>query len=238
MSVVAELTALTITAAWIGLIHTLVGPDHYLPFVAMSKARDWSTARTFWVTLLCGVGHVGSSIVLGSIGIALGMVLTDLTGTESLRGEIAGWLLLSFGLLYMVWGVRRAILNRPHTHTHLHGAEGEHAHEHAHTHEHAHVHDARDRRRLTPWVLFTIFIFGPCEPLIPLLMYPAASQTAWAVAIVASVFALTTIGTMLAVVMLAVGGLRFVRLRGLERYSHALAGATVFLCGLAIQMGL
>lgn len=57
-----ELTILTITAASIGLFHTLLGPDHYLPFIVMAKAGKWSLFKTAWVTFLCGIGHVGSSI--------------------------------------------------------------------------------------------------------------------------------------------------------------------------------
>jgi nickel/cobalt transporter (NicO) family protein len=34
-----ELTVITITAASIGLFHTLMGPDHYLPFIVMARAR-------------------------------------------------------------------------------------------------------------------------------------------------------------------------------------------------------
>ena len=66
------LTTLTITAASIGFLHTLLGPDHYLPFIAMSRARQWSPARTALVTVLCGVGHVAGSVLPGVIGIALG----------------------------------------------------------------------------------------------------------------------------------------------------------------------
>jgi len=62
-----ELTILLITAASIGFFHTLLGPDHYLPFVAISKARDWSQTKTLLLTILCGFGHVLSSIILGLI---------------------------------------------------------------------------------------------------------------------------------------------------------------------------
>jgi len=36
-----DLTVLTITAASLGLFHTLFGPDHYLPFIMMARARRW-----------------------------------------------------------------------------------------------------------------------------------------------------------------------------------------------------
>jgi sulfite exporter TauE/SafE len=87
-------------------------------------------------------------------------------------------------------------------------------------------------------VLFTIFVFGPCEPLIPILMYPAAAESAFGVAMVAGVFGAATILTMLATVLLLSFGLSRIPTRGLERYSHALAGLAIFLCGVAIHLGL
>ena len=231
-----EMIYLLATAATIGLFHTLLGPDHYLPFIAMAKARRWSTAKTALVTLACGIGHVAGSVVLGLIGIAAGLALHVLELTESIRGEYAAWLLTAFGLVYCVWGIRRAIRNKPHTHHHAH-REIEHTHHHAHNADHAHPHDEH-KRNLTPWILFTIFVFGPCEPLIPILMYPAAAESLWSVILVASVFALATISTMLAVVMLATLGLNFLPAGRMQRYSHALAGTVIFLCGAAIHMGL
>ncbi len=32
------LGALVVTAVTVGVLHTVMGPDHYLPFVAMSRA--------------------------------------------------------------------------------------------------------------------------------------------------------------------------------------------------------
>lgn len=37
-----NLTALTITAASVGFIHTLLGPDHYLPFIVMARCMCMS----------------------------------------------------------------------------------------------------------------------------------------------------------------------------------------------------
>ncbi len=233
-----ELAVLTLTAASIGLFHTLLGPDHYIPFIVMAKARKWSIPRTGLITFLCGIGHVGSSVVLGFIGIAFGVALGKLEFTESFRGEIAAWLLTAFGLVYFVWGVRRAIRNKPHTHSHLHEGGMGHEHEHAHDTPHAHPHGEGGKVNLTPWVLFTIFVFGPCEPLIPILMYPAAAQSAWGVAMVAGVFAAATIGTMMIVVLAGTFSLNLLPTTKLQRYSHALAGAAILLCGVAIHLGL
>lgn len=90
-------------------------------------------------------------------------------------------------------------------------------------------------KQLTFWVLFTIFVFGPCEPLIPVLMYPAAKRSLAGMVLVATVFSVVTIATMLSIVLAGLWGTNFVRLGRAERYTHALAGATVLLCGIAIE---
>lgn len=222
------------TAASIGFIHTLLGPDHYLPFIVLSKARNWSITRTLIIAFACGLGHVLSSIILGFVGIAVGIAVFRLEAIESFRGDIAAWLLLAFGFTYFIWGIHRAIRKRSHDHAHIHEGGETHIHPHNHLAEHAHPHDIKVAS-LTPWVLFTVFIFGPCEPLIPLIMYPAATNNMLSVAIVASVFGFVTIGTMLSVVLISSYGLSKLPLRRLERYSHALAGLAIFLSGGAIK---
>jgi len=233
------LLVLVATAASVGFAHTITGPDHYLPFVAMARIGRWSLAKTITVTLVCGVGHVLSSVILGALGIALGLAVGSLEWFEGARGNLAGWLLLGFGLAYLAWGIKRALRNQPHTHAHAHADGVVHDHDHVHSDEHAHLHtDEARAASMTPWILFTIFVFGPCEPLIPLLMFPAAKLSLWGVALVALVFALCTLATMTAVVVAGYFGLARVSLSGLGRFSHALAGFAVAACGAAIQFGL
>lgn len=229
-----ELVILLIAAASIGFFHTLFGPDHYLPFIVMSKARKWSMFKTAWLTVLCGLGHVGSSIVLGIIGVAFGLGISNIEIFESFRGNIAAWLFIAFGLGYMIWGIKRAIRNKPHTHIHVHSNGSEHVHEHIHGEEHLHVHK-EEKKNLTPWILFTIFVFGPCEPLIPILMYPAAKSSMMGMLMVTIVFSVVTILTMLSVVLISSYGIKFIPLGKMEKYSHAIAGATILLSGLGIQ---
>lgn len=230
-----ELGILLITAVSIGFFHTLFGPDHYVPFIVMAKARQWSAFKTTWITIVCGIGHVGSSIILGFVGIAFGIAVAHLEPIESMRGNIAGWSLIAFGLIYSIWGFRRAYRNRPYTHRHLHSDGKIHDHTHVHSEEHTHVHEKTGRPGMTPWILFTIFVFGPCEPLIPVLMYPAAQGHIFNVVIVSFVFSIVTIGTMLTVVLGSIAGLRLLPTSQFERYTHALAGVSILFCGIAVQ---
>ena len=231
----AELHLLMITAASIGFIHTLAGPDHYLPFIVMAKAGKWTFRKTMLVTVLCGIGHVAGSVILGFIGIAAGMALTRLEFIEGFRGDIAIWVLIAFGLVYTAWGLRRALRNKSHTHKHFHEDGTIHTHDHTHHEGHAHVHENEKQKSVTPWVLFIIFVLGPCEPLIPLLMYPAAMQSTTGIWAVSFVFAAATIGTMTTIVAIAYAGLKPIRTLFLEKYMHAIAGLTLLLSGLAMQ---
>ncbi len=230
-----ELAVLVLTAVTIGFFHTVFGPDHYMPFIMMARVRGWSRLKTGLITLLCGVGHVGSSIVLGFLGVALGIAVEKLEIFESARGNWAAWGLIAFGLLYTIYGIHQAVKNKPHTHPHVHEDGSIHVHEHVHQNRHAHLHTQAAKSSYVPWALFVIFVLGPCEPLIPLLMYPAAKHSVAGVAAVASVFSITTIATMMVIVFSGVYGLSFVRVKSLERYSHALAGFMIFLCGCGIQ---
>src|SRR5687767_6381683 len=116
-----DLGALSAAAVSIAFVHTILGPDHYLPFAAMSRVGGWSIGKTAWITALCGVGHVLSSVILGFVGIAFGIVVLKLEHVEEIRGDLAGWLLLTFGLIYFSWGLARAIRNAPHLHVHADG---------------------------------------------------------------------------------------------------------------------
>jgi nickel/cobalt transporter (NicO) family protein len=232
----SDITILLFTAASIGFIHTLTGPDHYLPFIVMSKARNWSKVKTLWITFLCGIGHVGSSIIVGAIGIAFGLGVYKLETFESYRGNLAAWAFIIFGFVYFLWGAWKAKRGMPYKHIHINTDGSSHIHEHQHSEKqnHSHNHDEKKPINITPWVLFIIFVLGPCEPLIPLLMYPAAKTHIGAVALVAAVFSLCTITTMMIIVALTMRGINFLPMKVFEKYMHAFAGAAICLSGCAI----
>ena len=225
--------SLLVAAVGVAVTHTALGPDHYLPFVMLSRARKWSWARTLTVTGICGLGHVASSVLLGGIGIVAGVAVSRIEAVEGGRGDLAAWALVAFGLAYAVWGVRRAIRSRTGLEPHDHGG-----HVHLHTHgDDVHHHAAGDAgSKTTFWALFVVFVLGPCEPLIPLFVLPA-SRGAWGLAVAtAVVFAVVTIATMIGIVAAMLAGVQRLPLGRLERWSHALAGSVVAASGAAILL--
>ena len=139
-----------------------------------------------------------------------------------------------FGLIYLIWGLKKAFRNRPHSHFHIHENGTIHLHDHRHVKEHMHLHN-EEKKSITPWVLFTIFVFGPCEALIPILMYPAATQSVSGLFLVTFVFGVTTIITMISIIVISIRGINLINFGKLERYVHALAGGVIVLCGLAVN---
>lgn len=229
-----SLILLSVTAISIGFVHTLLGPDHYLPFIVLSEARKWTLKRTMIITLLCGLGHVLSSVILGLVGIAVGLSVNKLVYVESFRGNIAGWLFISFGLVYLIISVRNLYKKRKHSHSHFHLDKGIHIHDHDHHLEHSHLHDATSAKT-TPWILFLIFIFGPCEPLIPILMYPAAQNNISGAVFVSVLFSAVTIATMMSIVLAFKMGFSRINLKPVEKYSNIIAGAMILFSGIAIK---
>ena len=229
-----EAQVLLVTAATVAFTHTVLGPDHYVVFAAMGRARNWTLARTLHVTFLCGIGHVLSSVVLGVIGIIAGSRLVSLVEIEGVRGNLAGWALIAFGLVYLAWGLKKAGRGHRHSHVHVHG-DVVHEHQHTHITNHAHVHEQGARNVITPWAMFIIFVLGPCEALIPLLMYPAAQHDVSLVVAVALIFGIITLVTMLACVALVLRGFERLSISPDGRYAHALAGALVLGCGLLVS---
>jgi len=220
-------------AALVAFIHVIAGPDHYIPSIVLAKANKWSAKRTALISIFCGVGHILSSVVVGLIAVAIGISLGALEHIESIRGGVAAYLLIGFGLAYAIWGIRYAIKSKPHMHLHLHPEGFEHSHGHTHFGEHAHAHQERNKRLF--WIMFIIFVFGVCEPLIPLVMVPAIEQNWWGVLAVALVFGSITVATMTTIIVLSYKGLEPVRLGFMERYSHLGAGSIIAMLGFAVR---
>jgi len=222
----SEFYYLIVAAVSISFIHTLTGPDHYLPFIALSKANNWTVSKTIFWTVVCGIGHVASSVVLGLGGVAIGWSLSKITAVEKVRGGIAGWVMLVIGCLYMIYALVQLRNNKRHKHFDVQGDEM-----YVYEHKHNEMVLPGERRKVTPWVMFIVFLLGPCEPLIPLLSFPAATHSLTGIVILISLFTLFTLLTMVAIVLLGYHGIGFFKTDRLERYVHVLAAATVVICG-------
>jgi hypothetical protein len=200
----------------VGFVHTALGIDHSLPFVVLAKARGWSLPRTLWITTLCGLAHVLSSVLISGVGLAIGIAGTSLAWFDDTRGSWAAWMLVGFGVAYALFGLWKRESSTEHT-------SG----------------DDLPAHRVMP-ALLVIFALGPCEALLPLLTAGGALLSFWEAAMIAAIFSLATMTTMTTMVALGYLGanlpvFRHATLR-LASYTHVLAGVAIALSGITIQL--
>lgn len=221
-----EFTYLIVTVIFISLLHTVTGPDHYLPFIALSKTKNWSVGTTIFWTLVCGAGHVGSSVLMALFGAAFGWSVAEIKWIENVRGGLAGWIMLFAGIAYTIYAIIK--LNRNVLHKHF---ETDAKSIYVFEHRHGETVLPRQKKLVTPWVMFIVFVLGPCEPLIPLLSYPAATHSMAGITIIISVFTLFTLCAMVVMVLLGYYGLSIFNNGRFEKIAPVLAGSTVLACG-------
>jgi hypothetical protein len=210
---------LVIAAATVGSLHTMA-PDHWMPFAALARARHWTPARAARTTILCGFGHVTVSATLGIAALFAGLGVIRLIGGH--LETLATWLLMAFGTVYMIWGIRRSLRRDPL------------AVMHAHDHHHMHGHNDHDHG-LTEWSLFLLFSADPCVAVIPMIMASAGAGWHTAGAVVVS-YELATIGTMVILVTTAHAGARALHAPWIDRYGDAVAGALIVSVGAAMAV--
>jgi nickel/cobalt transporter (NicO) family protein len=211
--------ALVFAAAAVGSLHTMV-PDHWMPFAALARARGWSPARAARTTILCGFGHVTVSAVLGIAAAFVGLGVIQLIGGR--LETLATWLLVAFGMIYLIWGIHRSLRSDPL------------AVVHPHDHHHAHGHHDHDHG-LTEGALFLLFSANPCVAVMPMIF--AAAGTGWAVvAAVVLAYEVATIGTMVILVTIAHAGARTLHAPWLDRYGDAVAGGVIVTVGATMAM--
>jgi len=204
-------TILLLSAISVAFFHSLA-PDHWLPFVALARGSRWKMPQLARIAALGGIGHVSSSLLIGTLGLWAGWAVHHLQGVEAFRGNVSIWMLIGFGVAYALWGLKHA----------------------QHPHPHLTVEDAVKAyaaRRV--WILFAVLVFGPCEPLIPL-MFLAYKEGVIAIVVVASVFSLVTIAMVVGQSCLSYAGVRLLRAGWMERYAHTWTGAVIAVTGILV----
>ena len=119
---------LVLSVLVVGVLHTVV-PDHWAPIALLARQRGWSRAETARAAFMAGVGHAGTTLIIGLIVWFAGVGFATRFG--HLVDSATSAALVIFGG-WIAFGAWRELQGRRHEHEH----GGLSRHSHALGHEH------------------------------------------------------------------------------------------------------
>ena len=194
-----------ITAALVlSILHGVI-PNHWLPVLAISKKEKWDLSETTRVTILAGLAHAASTVLIGVLLALIGAKLAVVV--ESFTAFIAPGLLVALGIFYIYQHSR-------HHHFHIHG----------------HPEQASNKNKIILSLASAMF-FSPCFE-IEAYFLVAGAQGWWLVALLAALYTIVTISGMVIWVRLAHSGLMKMNWHSLEHNAGIITGVTLIVSGL------
>jgi nickel/cobalt exporter len=193
-------------------IHALI-PNHWLPLIAVGKTEKWTFNQTLWATVITGVAHTLSTII---IGIVVGLIGYKLAAKYSVISEtIAPGILIGLGLIYIF----RDFLS----------------HKHNHTHEFKPL-DKEPGQNKSRWIailtsLSIAMFLTPCIEIEA--YYFQAGTIGWTgIFIVSAVYLITTVVIMLFLVYLGMKGVKTFKIHFLEHHEKGITGIVLVTLGI------
>lgn len=110
----------------VGVLHTIV-PDHWVPIALIARQRGWARRETVRASLLAGIGHVGSTLLIAAVVWIAGVAFATRFG--KLADTVTSLALIGFGG-WIAFGALREMHEggRPdHAHGRGHGQDFSHA---------------------------------------------------------------------------------------------------------------
>jgi len=194
----------------LSLIHALI-PNHWLPLIAIGKTENWSKERTLWATVITGVAHTLSTIIIGVIIGLVGYKLAD--NYEFVSSKVAPAILIGLGLIYL-------LMDR----------KGSHAHAH---HESV---KGKEKTGKSTWIAILISLsiamfLTPCIEIEA--YYFQAGTIGWiGIFIVSAVYLIITLLVMLILVYLGMKGISTFNSHFLEHHEKGVTGMVLITLGL------
>lgn len=215
---------LVVAVAVIGVVHTLV-PDHWLPIVLIARQQGWSRSVVARVSLIAGGGHVLSTLVLAGTVWFVGAAASERLGRAV--DTMASLALVAFGgwIAITAWWEGRLTERTRHTHDH---------------HRVGLLADGGSRPLITARTI-TLVILGSSPMVEGIPLFFAANRYGFGqIALMAGIFAISTIGTYVAVCVSAEAGLRRLRMHsrwgGLERAGEMAGGVVISIAGASFWL--
>jgi putative Mn2+ efflux pump MntP len=192
-------------------IHALI-PNHWLPLIAVGKTEKWTHSQTLWATVITGVAHTLSTII---IGIVVGLIGYKLATKYAVISEtIAPVILIGLGLIYIFRDFRS---------------------NHRHTHEIKPLVTEPGQKR-SRWIailtsLSIAMFLTPCIEIEA--YYFHAGTIGWiGIFIVSAVYLMTTVVIMLLLVYLGMKGVKTFKSHFLEHHEKAVTGIVLIALGI------
>jgi len=186
----------------LSVLHALI-PNHWLPILAIAKKEKWTIAQTTRVTLIAGLSHAASTVV---IGMALGIIGSRLAGAvESFTSFIAPGLLIALGLFYIYQHSR-------HHHFHLHG------------------HPEKASHSRIVFSLAVAMFFSPCFEIEPYFLLAGAEGFMF-VLFLGVLYTVVTVSGMIVWVRITYRGLLHLNWHALEHNAGIITGAILIITG-------
>lgn len=239
MLFVSAAPALIASAAGVGIGHAVL-PDHWMPLAVIARTHRYPLRRVVRLSLLAGVAHVGFSLLLGAVVIAVGLQFRAIV--ERYESLIVGGLLIATGLVFLVVEA----LGRGHSHD----GHGHHHRGHVeHSHSVGHAHDCgdndedgehrRSRGRTAQLMAFAIPFGAAASPDLTILpVFLAASALGIATAAGSLIaFSLATMGTIAGLTVL--GAVAGYQMRGawIDTSANLITAGVLLIIGALVVIG-
>jgi ABC-type nickel/cobalt efflux system permease component RcnA len=244
---VSATPALLAAAAGVGFGHAIL-PDHWVPLAVVGRTQRYSLAKVARLSGLAGVAHVLVSLILGAVVIAVGLQFRSTI--EHAQEAIVGGLLIATGLAFLLLELTGHGHHHDHDHGHHHHHDHDEHHDHGHghdDHQHHHHHDhdhdapaAARRTRFSSLAAVMVPFGAAASPDLTILPVFLAATTAGVGAALEALalFAAATIGTIVALTLLAAAGGYGLQARWLDRWGNLFTALVLIVIGALVLAGI
>lgn len=231
-------------AVAVGVLHTMV-PDHWAPIAFLARQHGWSKRHVARTAAIAGLGHTVSTLIIAVIVWAAGAALAARFGNAmSVLSSIA---LVAFGAWIAIGSLRELRHAHGHDHDHAHFGHGhlhrhpggiEHRHWHGHHAEDWHADDEEpgalhqhEHKTSSRTALLLILGSSPMIEGIPA-FFAAGRYGIGLLAIMAVLFAASTMLTYIVLCVAATSGMQRLNLGKFEEYGEVISGTFITILGI------
>ena len=240
----SQAVLLIVATVAVGVLHTMV-PDHWAPIALLSRQHGWTKAHTARTAAIAGLGHTVSTLIIAVIVWTAGTMLAARFGSAMSIASSAA--LIAFGAWIAISSWHEIAHGHDHEHehfehAHLHRHEGGVEHRHWHAHHEANWHAVDGNVALAPvhehehktssrTALLLILGSSPMIEGLPA-FFAAGRYGAGLLAIMAVLFAASTILTYVVLSVASASGMQRLNLGRFEEYGEVISGAFIALLGV------